>query len=343
MTQPVLPGFFTPTPADAAPSIQQAALGLNTGGTLSNYNQIFAALLPMEWRDVEFPIVETELELVQDQTIHKFVDRDGAHVEGVGRAPLRITARIPFLVGLQQGPNEHWQKPLYPFTWRKFFAACADRTSGTLQHPELGDLNCKCEFAKTKWSGDVRTGVYVNASWIESDDSQTDLTQALENPSPLANLSASAADLDTQLAALDPSQFPQPYTPPFSFSTIVSSTRGTIDSVTILQKQSAGQLDNAIYQAQSVKDAADRAANANAQNWPLYADANQIICAAYDLKASLLNKQTTGIGYYAVPKDSTIAQIAATLGSPVIDIVMLNTGFVAQPVVPKDSVVRYYT
>jgi len=345
MSNSFTPDALTPAAADQTPNIEQTSVGLQPTGTaptLTNINQIFGALLEFQWRGIGFPVIDFDTEVVQGLVVHKFVDRDGAHVEATGRAPFRITATIPFLVGLQRGPNEHWQRPLYPFVWRKFFAACTDRTSGILQHPELGSLTVKCESVKTRWAGSVRTGVYATATWIETDDTQVDLTQALENPSPLAQLDAAAADLDSNLAALTPDQFPQRYVPPTSFSDLVSAVRGAIDSVTILEKQFAGQLANIIYQAQEVVDAANRTANASSALWPVIASANQLICSASDLQAQLLNSDAAPIGFYVLAKDMTIAQIASTLGAQAVDIITLNPAFVGFTVLPAGVVVRYY-
>ena len=119
---------------------------------LLDASQLFASLLEFRWRDVSFPTTEFTTELRQDLAIHKLVDRDGAFVEGTGRAPLQITARVACLNGLDAGPNEHWQRPLYPYTWRKLFEACADKSTGTLQHPELGPITTTAAmYAPTDW------------------------------------------------------------------------------------------------------------------------------------------------------------------------------------------------
>jgi len=235
---------------------------------MPSVNDLFGRLLEFQYRGIGFPVVEFTTELRQDLVIHKFIDRDGAHVEATGRAPLQITARIPFLNGIEKGPNENWQRPLYPFGWKNFFAACADRTSGELQHPELGSLQVKCEMAHTRWSGSVRGGVFVDCSWIETDDTQVALTEALTGPSPIGYMALSAAELDNQLATLNPALVPQPYKPPFSFGSIFASIRSTLDQYTILQKQFAGRLDNALYQVTAIEDSLNLAINANALNWP---------------------------------------------------------------------------
>lgn len=321
---------------------QAAAAAASQAGVAADTNALFEGLLPMAWRSVHFPYVRTRLTLRQDLAIHKFVDRDGAHVEGTGRAPLQITARIPFLNGLDRGKWEEWERPLYPTQWRKFFAACADKSSGILEHPELGDITCKCENIDVDWDANVRSGVYVEATWLETDDDVLNFDLALASASPLANAQQAAADLDTQLTEIDPSKIPQPYTPPYTFTDLINAVRGAVDQVSIFEKESAGRLDNIIYQAQQLEDALDRAVNANALNWPFFQSAELAKSACYDLKATLLTKGRP-IGLYTVPKDSTMSQIAANIGANVVDIMTLNRALVQQPIILKDAVVRYYT
>ncbi len=307
----------------------------------ANTNDLFASLLEFAWREVGFPVIRFKTLLRQDLAIHKFADRDGAHVEATGRAPLQISARIPFINGLDQGPNEHWQRPLYPFAWRKFFSACADRTSGTLQHPELGPLTCKVESMETDWDAGARGGTYVEVTWIESDDSTVDLTNDLAQPSPLADAQAAASDLDFQLSTTSPLVTPQPYVPPITFTSLMQSIRSVTDQTTIVQKQSAGRIDNMIYEAQALEDSLNRAVNANCLNWPMIRAAEVAKSSAYDIKATQLTKSKP-IALYTTTKDSTMAQVAAVIGTPLAEVMLLNPNYIAGPLIFKDSVVRYY-
>ena len=117
-----------------------------------------------------FPCVQTSLEIRQDLTVHKFADRDGAHVEACGRHPVEISARIPFFNGLIPGPQETWNgNDLYPNTWRLFLLKALDRSSKVLNHPELGPLTVKLQTCKTDWNSNTRNGVWVDVKWIESE------------------------------------------------------------------------------------------------------------------------------------------------------------------------------
>lgn len=311
------------------------------GPILADTNALFAGLLEHRWREVSFPTESFELSFRHDLAIHKLVDRDGAFVEGTGRAPMQFTARIPFVNGITPGPNEHWQRPLYPFAWRKFLVAFADKSTGPLQHPELGDIPCKPESFRCVWSAHRRGGVDVEAAWIETDDTDQDiLGQALAAPSPLADLDQAAADADQILETPLPApNLPSLPTFPVTFEDFMRSIRGAIDQTTLLQKRFAGQLDNIQYQAQLLKGSVARANNA--LYWPLTQVAERMTASSNVVRSTLLTRGRR-VGLYRVPKGSTLAQIANTIPAPIGDLVSLNRALVARPVVPRDSVVRYY-
>ena len=310
-------------------------------GVLSDTSLLFSSLLELRWKEISIPYVRLGTRLRQDLAIHKFADRDGAFVEGTGRAPLEITARIPLITGLKSGPNEHWQRPLYPFTWRKLFDVCADRQSGVLQHPELGDLTCKLESMSTEWEANVRGGVYCDLAWIESDDTGVDLDQDLSAPSPLASLAAAASDLDLQLTQVDPSIAPSLPVFSQSYVALFSFVRGAVDQTTILQQQYAGRINELIGNARAVQLSLNMADNSNALNWPIRQQTDLMIASGYALQQSLLTKGRP-IGFYTTLKDSTLAQVSNTLGANVGDIIILNRNYAGQAVVPSGSVVRFY-
>ena len=306
----------------------------------SGADTLFANLLEFQWRGIGFPVEKTDVVLRQDLVIHKFADRDGAHVEATGRHPLQISATIPFIIGINAGPNESWRStPLYPNQFRAFFTACTDNTSGTLQHPEFGPLTCKLEQAKFSWSATRRGGVDVEATWVESDDTTGDLTAALATSSPVAGLSASAADLDTQLAAVNPAIFPKPYVPPVSFSSMVAQVTGVIDSVTVLQHQYAGQLGAVIYACQQVQTSLNMASNAVA--WPIQLSTTKTLENARNALSALLS-QGKQVSTYIVNKDSTMGQLATAIPANIGDIITLNPTLCQSPIVPIGTSVRYY-
>jgi hypothetical protein len=335
-------GQGTTPPVGPPPSISSIiGPSAGQGAASADYNDLFAGLLELQWKEIGFPFTRLHTELRQDLAIHKFADRDGAHIEGTGRAPLQITARVPLLNGLDAGRNEHWARPLYPFVRDNLLRACADKSSGVLQHPELGPLTCKVSTMAWELEAQVRSGVWVDFTWLETDDTGVDLQQDLASPSPLANAQAAANDLDSNLSEISPIVVPQPYVPPISFSDLVNSVRAVVDQTTQLSKSTAGRLDNIVYEANALRDSLNRAGNASPLNWPMLNACERAKESSYDLKSSLIQKGRP-IGFFTTQKDATLAQIASGLGVNVMDIISLNPAFAIAPLVPQGSIVRYY-
>jgi len=343
MTNAFDPTRFTPVFAGPPPSLQDvtAGLGVLNGGALPDSDALFGALPGLAWRDVDIPYAELGTEVRQDLVIHKFADRNGAHVEGQGRHPLQFTARIPFLNGIAAGANEHWQRPLYPFTRDNLLRAVLEPGSGTLQHPELGPLTCKCEFMRWRLDAHVRSGVWCEVAWVESDDTQQELAQNLAAPSPLAGMQAAASDLDALTAEFDPRLTPHLPTFDASFEDYVFAVRGVIDQFTILKKQTSGRIDNLIAQANALEFSLNSAANDNVLNWPAIAACERLKAACYDQKAVQLSRARP-IGFFTTQKDATLAEVALAAGAPITDIMMLNPAYLSNPILPRDSVVRFY-
>ena len=314
----------------------------NTGSIVGGpgVEGLFAHLLDTTWRGVSFPVSHYTTEVRQDLVVQKFADRDGGHVESTGRHPIQMSATIPFIVGINAGPNESWKSvPLYPTQWRAFFLACCDNTSGPLQHPELGLLTCKVERCHTVWSAERRGGVDVDASWLESDDTGGDLTAALATPSPLAGLTASAAAIDADLAAMASTVtgMPTPYTPPFSLSAMVSQITAIAGSVTALQQGIAGSVASVVYQAQRVQASLDAASNS--LNWPLQLACSQTIESANNALAAA--PAGPPVQVYTTTADATIGALATAIPSDITSLLALNPALAASPVVPRGTQVRY--
>lgn len=303
---------------------------------------LFSSLLEFSWRGFGAPVSEMTVEVRRDLVIHKFADRDGAHVEDTGRHPLQFTARIPFMLGIVPGPTESWgTTPLYPTQWRAFFAACTDSSkSGILQHPELGPFNCKLEHCKTVWSAMRRGGVDVEAQWIESDDSGDDLSIALSKPSPLAGLAQSAADIDAQIAQIMANSnvaLPPVYVPPTPVSTTVASIGAATNTTSLLQHSSGGQAAVVIAQAKAVQ----ASLGGSSLTWSLNLSCDQAIENARNAQQTLLT-QGKAVSLFTSVKDATLAQIAATIPADVDDLMRLNATLVQTPIVPCGTVVRFY-
>jgi hypothetical protein len=353
------PGTFDGNPYQAGtpqpdPNFQSPYTSPVAAGAPADAAHVLNYLVEYQWRGIGFPTESFTIELRQDLAIHKMTDRDGAYIEGTGRSPLQFSARIPFINGLTAGMNESWGGTnLYPSQWRSFFAACADRSTGVLQHPELGPITCKLESCHTEWSGHSLGGVWVNAVWLETDDSDINqVTAALASPSPAGQVASASADLDNDVPNVIGPSLP---TFPFSFSDLAFAIRGVIDTPSLMAKELGGRIDNILYQAntivQALKGYSDAAqtlnpnggvGNTSALNWPIYDACMQVQSAAYDLKSLQL---TSGkpVSFYRVTVDQPLFSVAQNIPAPLDDIFTLNPTLISQAIILSGTKVRYYT
>jgi len=314
---------------------------------------VLEQLLEFKWRDVSFPVTEFETDLEQDLALHKWPNRDGAHVEATGRAPLVFSATIPFRNFIQPGTTETWQNfiapdangnlesgaPLYPTVFRAFFQAMATRSSGQLQHPEFGLVQCKPKSARCKWSAMRRDGCDVTASWIESlDDTVSDFQDILARPSPVSEAQVAASDVDDQIVQWDNT----PVTSDASASTFsqdLARVLSSFDMATILSSQYGASIDALTKRTSSLLDRVEAASDITA--WPLIASCSRLQSSLYDVKQSLLTSGQS-VAIFVPPEDTTLAALAAITGSTMDDLITLNAALVRNIRVPAGSEVRYY-
>jgi prophage DNA circulation protein len=299
---------------------------------------LYGTLLGLSWEGVGLPITETRMTLRQDLVIHKFVDKDGAHVEGTGRHPLQFEASIPFVNTIAPGISETWKQPLYPTQWRLFMGACQQGETGTLQHPEIGAITCKVESVVTTWRATERGGPTVQATWVETDDSGLVL-QLFGQPSPISAGAAACANLDTNLGQMLSQAGPVIPAPTTSFTDLFNQIRGLATQAQLLSYSFGGQIQNLVYQANALETGL--AATPTALNWPLFQAAEQAKDAAYTLQGNLLT-QGQKVSRYTTPDELTIPAIAARLGVPIQFLLNLNPTLALTPVVPPQTVIRYY-
>lgn len=324
---------------------------------MATISDVLAELLELKWRDVSVPCTDFETNLEQDLVEHKWPDRDGAHVEATGRAPLVITATIPFRNFVSPGKSESWgrvgrdidgtveldqKELLYPTTFRKFFIAMATRSSGPLQHPEFGIIQCKPKSAHCKWLATRRDGCDVHATWVESlDDTQREFEDILarKSPEPLADVASS--DLDQQiddfgvpLVTNDPDGLAG-----ISFSDQIQSITSAFDAATLVSAQYAGKIDHVLYRVQALQDRVERAADVTA--WPLISSCERAKSALHDLKTLLLNS-ARNVSIYITPQDTTLASLTIETGGSIDDLLTLNPALVQTPFVERGTKVRFY-
>ena len=318
---------------------------------------VLAELLEFKWRDVSFPVTEFETNLEQDLVEHKWPQRDGAHVEATGRAPLVITATIPFRNFVAPGKSESWGRAgrdidgtieldqneiLYPIVFRKFVIAMSTRSSGPLQHPEFGIIQCKPKNAHCKWLSTRRDGCDVHATWVESlDDTVSDFEDILARKSPIPLADVASSDLDQQIA-----DFGVPLVTTdadslagISFSDQIQSITSSFDAASLVSSQYAGQIDHVLYRIDSLEDRITALGDVTA--WPLISSCERTKSALHDLKTLLLTTDSNVLTFYTLA-DTTLAALTVQTKATIDELLILNPSLVQQSFVPAFTKVRYY-
>lgn len=165
-------------------------------------------LLVPAFRGIEFIPTNWDFSFDQGHAAHLYPDRDAGFIEGTGRNPSKHQFTALFRNGIGGEKDV-----LFPTRWQKFIAACADRTTGVLNHPTLGNLKVKCISCSTKWDPNRRDGVDVEVSFIETSDEE-ESNEIFNKASPMAAALAGAADLDAACANVSPApKYPESLSP----------------------------------------------------------------------------------------------------------------------------------
>lgn len=295
-------------------------------------------LQTIAWRGISFPIANLKTEFTHDIAQHKFPGVDGARLEETGRGPLMVSCTALFYnVGTIWDISANTSQPLYPDVHKQFLIACADGSTGTLVHPELGDMDAKCASLSTDVQASRRDGVAVQVAWIEHTDDAATLGEA----SPLAFATQAAADVDAALIALrlksaalaaDLANRKIP-----SFSDLMRQVRATADTLTLIQKQGAAIIPRMQYDLRQTSESLERFTDQSGHTAKAAVEA---------LKAALLAVQaslfvTKAVLYYVVPIDQTLGAIAGVTKRSIGELTRLNPALASVLAVPRGTVVRY--
>ncbi len=300
---------------------------------------LFSQLLPMSWRGIEFPTANFRVSLNHDLVEHKFVNRDGAHVEATGREPLVFTARALFRNGIRKGKNEKWEAGLYPDGWKRFMVAAADRTTGILQHPELGHISCKLKSAEVAWNAEVRDGVDVDITWVESTDEGLEVLDAITSDSPITDVMVASKDLDASLSFTrdpTPEELKVPGEP--SFEDMINDIQSITDQASLLNRRVSGKIEAAQYRATLLVDSVSKAADP--KQWPMKQAAIRVVTGMQDVSKRLLVKSAPVI--FTTPREMTVGSISLAVQRPIDELINLNPSLVRRPTVRAGTKVRHY-
>ena len=134
---------------------------------MANNLDILSKLPQLQWRGIVVPCQANSLSFEHGQAEHYQHGSDGAYVEHTGRKSARFSFRIPFRVGIA-GSYTNIYENLYPETFRDFWNACLDGSTGVLLHPEFGEIDAKVSSFRLSVDPMQRDGYDVDVDWIET-------------------------------------------------------------------------------------------------------------------------------------------------------------------------------
>lgn len=297
-------------------------------------------LLECKWKGISFPIVGLTTELKQDLVEHKYPDRDGAHVESTGRAPLMVNAKALFYNNTSKGKGESWKFGiLFPTGYLEFLEVCKDRSTGELQHPILGTFDAKLVSMTTELDANRRDGVAVDLEWVETIKVETFDEDTISVPTTIIS---DAQELDDSLSSA--SKFPPDIssnltTPKTSFLDLIDGVKAFIDTATLIGMKALGAIDKVLYHINNLIFSINRI------NSVLLADLKgkcQALKASMQALRQNVNKKLGEIRFFIVPRDVTIGELASHLGNSIVDLIKLNPTIAAKPIISKLTPVKYY-
>jgi len=293
-------------------------------------------LLPFLWRGKGYPVARLRFSLAHDLVEHKQPGVDGAYVEDTGIAPVRVRATIPFSNLIVKGESETWASgDLYPTAFREFIEDFRDPRAGILQHPEFGGMLCRPDDLEFELNADARSGAIIEASWVQTLD---DTVETVVEPA-YVNLDALAITFDlqqTDLRALVP-QLPEYET---TFEDLARIVQAVGDQAALTSKRAAGRIDQIAYRIDAIQRSVDGARSA--LTWPATQIIERLRAASESVRQRLLT-ENRDIVLHTTSRDLTLAGLIPELpGATLTDLMRLNRGLLRGPIVPANTVVRYY-
>ena len=290
---------------------------------------IAVKLLSPKFRGVEFFCGPWRFGFAQDQAQHKYVDRDGAIVEGTGRA----AAEYSFTAYLRNGIAGS-AITQFPDNFMLLAAACANRTTGELIHPALGPLSVKPGRFDASYDPMKRDGVDVEMSFIESPKADEELSAILGGSSPMGSATAAARDLDNLIGNMNPTpDVPSSLSP--SLLDNLKQIGGALNQFRLGLGNVAGMIDSYVSALDQLEDSIRAVQDPKVIYAPLLALGrlrDSLLQAAN--QATPKSKPVTQI---TITRDGTIDQLAQAVGMGLDDFLGLNPSLASRSKVAKGT------
>lgn len=123
---------------------------------------VLGSLLPLEWRGIRVPVANLSTTGGNRTVVHEQPNVPGAITESTGRRPIVTRATVLLRAGVFGFGD------MYPSRYQDFIEALIDPSTGPLQHPQYGEMECRVHGDWTaNWAADKRDGCDLEVAWIE--------------------------------------------------------------------------------------------------------------------------------------------------------------------------------
>lgn len=290
-----------------------------------------AELALLSWRGIVVPITGTRTaSFAHDDVQQKLAYRDNALVEALGARNWTFSYTIPMRQDIARGPYRNLYTDILP----SFVAACRDRSPGELVDPELGLFRCKpTEFTSTL---DVtkRDGTDIAVEFVLAPEYETPDFEVV-GVLGVGSLATEAALLDAETEIIDWEQEPPPE-PTLDPLTALDSVGRQVE---FAANRVSAKLDDTAFRLEKLEETIDRLENP--QNWPVRRSSRRLREATLRAKQrgdDPLRRIITVTQRFA----TTIGAVAAEADMTVDEVLTLNPGLAASPIVPPNTRVRLH-
>lgn len=297
---------------------------------------VFAQLDDASFKGVGFPIGTADFGFQHETAQHKFIFRDEALIQQLGRTNNTWRWMIPLFDNLRIETNNSVYEFLYSAVFPELLAACQDREPGILVTPDLGQVRAACVSFSYVMDPTMRDGVYVTLELIASPEDAD--TLLIANIPTIETVSSEAADLDDQVAELpDDDAFIE--FKEGSFQDPLVALRSPFDQLSKSRDKVFAQFEGTTRKIDNLINSIDRAGNP--QNWTARRQANNL---KNSLTKARKNSDSQGRKIRSVYLRQTYTPngLAATLNTSLADLYKLNPGLSRSPTIPRNIAVRYY-
>lgn len=290
--------------------------------------EVLSKLQLLAWRNIVVPCTAAPYEFSHSQAGRSYPYVDGAGHDWTGMNAIPFSATLKLLNGIRGGP---W----YPTKWIPLREALFDGKPGPLVHPDLGLVQAVVMKGSVDLRAEMRDGIVVDVSWESHID---DPTAGVAFDGPEISVKALAEACDFGMAGLTPPMaFPtgNPFT---SLAGAIAQIEGLTLSVSLTVtgaiNQVLGILNDLIGTVSALNDHSAWATQANLTS--LFAQLRRLKTQAESLVQRPTAKKTA-------QRDTTLDALSTETGNTSTELAGLNLELLRSPIVPKGSIVTYYT